>query len=1650
MKSKTATKWGNELTAERSPITAERLDRLRNKLLDLSTTNRMLSFRHPRASCLRVIDELPEVLFQGLMQGEQLIFEAVEDPSRRDLEAWHASRDQVPRAGETPELRRPDSATWARHLGLHTDYDLPVETDSFLRSPRHDDKKIQTLFYPDELDARIRKIRASARTAIEESGANMLYMAFGFLEWRDQATSKAHQAPLLLLPVELEREPTKGGRYRAKVRWTNEELQSNLSLRRKLEEFNIKLPELQENQKLELYLTEIARAVRHKPDWLVRRYITLGLFEFGKIILYLDLDPERWPSHAPIDAHPLVRMVLEGGENEDDTGGASSWGSNIDRSLQSVEFRDLKLELVDRADSSQCEALQTALAGRNLVIEGPPGTGKSQTITNLVAAALADGKTVLFVAEKLAALEVVRRRMRELGLGDFCLELHSHKTRKTEALEDVADRMKAATRSRPTKDLEDALARLTERRKKLSDYIGIISRPAGAFRGLSVGEALMRAGSARRKLGTVVKVLELAGLKIEDADRLAWADVSDAKARLRQFTDAFKDLELVGSAYQHPWAGVSAARALPHDSDYIASLARVWADAAERLESTLKQVNLPELRAAELAAAKNMFEILNQLRASAQQAEQLIIRIEAALGLSFPRTAKGAKAALETLQLAAAAPLKSVSIRNSFLLTADAAKWLRQHKDRVENIQQRRDGLRNVFREEAFSKIADHLEEWSAALSQSGFFVRFNKRWRAASTAWEGCVRPAYLKVKPREKASNLTALRQFVLDHSNLQSDHSIGECLGENGYDPAFDLEGAISVAHWADQVRSVLPSSLAGPLMRCSEPSLEDLIRIANEMGFTAFESLSRAKLDSGQSTFWEALVTASLPKPMAERAANISGNEVWNGLLSEVALCARDAELTLSKEQQFVSATKLDKNIWFGAKEPSFAGIASRARFAATNVALLAKWLDFDRFRGASEDGTERDLVRAAATGEVSTEQLEVCLDFLVFDSLARKAFADSPLLLSVSGKSLDALRDEYRSLDAQVMELRRAAIANKLLQRRPPEGRQSGLKSQITEMALLRSEIAKQRAHVPIRQLVARAGRSLQALKPCFMMGPLSVAQYIAPGTLKFDLVIMDEASQMRPEDAIGTLARGGQAVIVGDPKQLPPTSFFDRIAERAGEGDEDEEITLAEDSKSILELSSSIFDQRMLRWHYRSRHEALIAFSNRQFYKDELIIFPSPVGQVGRFGIGWNFIANGVATKGVNPNEARIVAEAAARFLVEHKNRSLGVVAMNIKQAQRISDELAALADRDPILAKALAEAENEAGSEPFFVKNLENVQGDERDVIMISITYGPATGGGRTPQNFGPINQETGWRRLNVLFTRAKERMEIFSSMRSSDVSPKEGGDRGPRSLKLFLEYAETGSLGVEPRLTDRDPDSDFENAVLEGLTELNFECVPQVGVANFYLDIGVKDPSSPGDFIAAVECDGAAYHSEKSARDRDRLRQEILENLGWNIIRIWSTDWFRDPNAELNRVCRELKRLISAKEELRARKTDKLAIVERLGPMQMGTTERPLRQAGLFSDKLPIQPTPQKKLTTNISVEQARAKLIDLRERSIKVRFPDSDPANGFLRKSMLDELLRKRPTDMDEFRNMIRLDLREKTDATQVKEFNEKVFDVLAEIE
>jgi very-short-patch-repair endonuclease len=520
-----------------------------------------------------------------------------------------------------------------------------------------------------------------------------------------------------------------------------------------------------------------------------------------------------------------------------------------------------------------------------------------------------------------------------------------------------------------------------------------------------------------------------------------------------------------------------------------------------------------------------------------------------------------------------------------------------------------------------------------------------------------------------------------------------------------------------------------------------------------------------------------------------------------------------------------------------------------------------------------------------------------------------------------------------------------------------------------------------------------------------MMGPLSVAQYLAPGQLKFDLVVMDEASQLKPEDAIGAIARGGQIVIVGDPKQLPPTTFFQRVSLDDEDDNGGDDRAAVEEGESILDVASTLFQPvRRLRWHYRSRHHSLIAFSNNEFYQRNLIIFPSAYHDDPSLGVKHHFIPDGVFDSSRNPREAAVVVEAVLDHMRRHPDESLGVVTLNFEQRELVEELLDRQLRDDPA---AIAYQERmKGGQETLFVKNLENVQGDERDVIFISTTYGPDTRGNQF-QRFGPINGPSGHRRLNVLFTRAKKRTVVFSSLDPERIQTTANSPWGVRALKQYLIYARTGILQQADDGLDQ-PANDFERSIGDVLKEKGYDVVPQIGVAGFFIDLGVRHPAKAGAFLLGIECDGASYHSGRSARDRDRLRQEILENLGWKIHRIWSTDWFKSRDSEIRRLMQRIQELLDADPAYRKEQ-------ERIG-----------------------------------RIESLRHRLVTLRDNEIKPLFPQSPAEKGLLQNSLLEEFIQKRPKTKDDWFRKIPQDLRTSVDSKQVGQYLDRVLEIIRECE
>lgn len=595
------------------------------------------------------------------------------------------------------------------------------------------------------------------------------------------------------------------------------------------------------------------------------------------------------------------------------------------------------------------------------------------------------------------------------------------------------------------------------------------------------------------------------------------------------------------------------------------------------------------------------------------------------------------------------------------------------------------------------------------------------------------------------------------------------------------------------------------------------------------------------------------------------------------------------------------------------------IVSRLYAPAGKPGTILPWSKYLTLRTQAREEGLADFVAALESGRMPSSALASAFELAAYQSIGRSVYQFFPELTRFNGSAHEKVRTDYRALDAEIVSLTGKDFGSQIERRtRVPEGQRGTTVGDFTEMHLLRREINKQRRHIPIRQLVKRAGNALQELKPCFMMGPLSVAQYLEQGALKFDLVVMDEASQLRPEEALGAIARGSQLVVVGDPKQLPPTNFFDRMVDSGDDEDEDEAPAAISGMESILDICQQLFTPvRSLRWHYRSQHESLIAFSNHHFYKN-LIVFPSPYAKNPGLGVKYRHVRSGVYKDRQNLPEAQRLVDAVLEHMLKRPDESLGVVTLNQTQRELIEELLDKKLKTFEEGAEFLGRWEAEGW--PFFVKNLENVQGDERDVIFISTTFGKAAGTDKVRQNFGPISRPDGWRRLNVLFTRSKRRVELFTSMGPEDIIVDEKTPLGTKALRDYLDFAKRGVL-VTTDEGVRDPDSDFEVSVANVISSMGYGVKPQLGVAGFFIDMAVRNPDRPGEFLAGIECDGATYHSGFSVRDRDRIRQEILESLGWRgrIHRIWSTDWFYNPRREIERLRSflEERRRISAMED-------------------------------------------------------------------------------------------------------------------------------------
>ncbi len=1328
------------------------LEQVRADLLDLGLRNRFLNYRPSATRGVEIVCEEPARVFDVLV--------------RQDRKMAFAGK--------------PGLAT--QTVGLPGDENSSVVSESA--------ESADDVLHTDEPEAklsnRLLKTFRDHRSSIEEQGVNILFLTLGMLEWFDvEYSSEVIRSPLILIPVTIER--SQGDHF--KIQYDDSEVTDNLSLKEKLRrELGITLPVLEDEETLDVnaYFDGVKQAIARQTRWQVDvTRIVLGFFNYTKFLIYKDLDGSAWPAAGKPWMHQELGKLLdlECGFVDEEPGVGDD--ENVDNVLRNQSTNEVCL-----ADPSQMLAILQAKTGNTMVIQGPPGTGKSQTITNLIAEMVAEGKTVLFVSEKRAALDVVQRNLERVGLKDICVELHSRKANKREFYEELKRTVDLGRPNHPI--LQARLRELDETRDKLNAY-------CEATHALLPGRAISPIQVIGRLLG-----LPPAGVDEPNVDfslMQPWSQ-SDFDSRRNLVVRLQDHVHETGVPRRNPFWGSQLRLVMPEDLSGIVRLAN---QAISQLTVTLDSAHALAGRM-QLPVAKNATELECICRAARRAASSPDLT-----GLAV--SSDGWLQENADIAAVITSGKDYARIRSEFSSLLTPAAW---DEDVAE--------LRR--------SIAEYGPKWWRWLSKRYWVARRQLRRLCATKL-------------PKSQQERLALLDAITLSQSRRAEidcrDAALRSMFGPKWKGRDSDWESLERAFLWVTEVhRDILKRYLPVGILHFVETSsdLDGLEKQADAVEQAGKEYTARVK-------------------SLLDRLE--AGPQLRNIL---------SLDYTCQSEK-------------FGAWLSNPAPLADVAVFNRLNEEARAVGLE--------------ELFALAASWDSTGQRLVSLFDRVWYRGVMKEAFDARPALLRFERIDHEKTIEDFRRLDEALLLRNRAKVLlchwETAYQTRPPAPGSLGL---------LQMELAKKR-HRPIRETMSHAGDAVQAIKPVFMMSPLSVAACLPPDGPAFDVVIFDEASQVKPADACGAIARGSQLIVVGDSKQLPPTAFFDRLIQS-----EDTE-GMTSDVESILGLVDSRIlpnsqRRRYLRWHYRSRHDSLISVSNHLFYRHKpLVIFPNPVRKDAEIGLFYHYLPHGFYDRGIsrkNVVEAQEVVRAAVRHVRQHPDLSLGIAAFSGQQQEAIQDEF----DRIEQGVPELHAFDRAHETEPLFIKNLENVQGDERDVILISVGYG-FDRDGYVAMNFGPINNDGGERRLNVLITRAKYRCDVFTNLHSSDIRIDPATKLGVRALRTFLHFAESGEMD-EPTPSDKEPQSEFEIAVIEALERRGHKIVPQVGSAGFFVDIGVCDRDNPNRFVLGIECDGAKYHSSRSARERDRLREQVLIERGWRIHRVWSTDWYRNQDRELRRA--------------------------------------------------------------------------------------------------------------------------------------------------
>ncbi len=1354
------------LEEEQAPETpAGRLERWQRKLLDLSARNPLLNHKASKVS-LRLLCPEPGLLEDKLAAGARIALRSVPQPTG---------------LGQDEDLHRQRTGE--------------VITEEYARDALGKNQVLVDL-PEDELHRRAVEIYRKAQIALQEGGANTLYLAIGFLLWKhNEKDERRFRAPLILLPVTLERTSVRSG---IRMLAHDDEPRCNTTLLEMLrKDFRIDirgldgtLPEDHSGIDVHDIWNTVRKAVKDAPGFEVIEDVVLGHFSFAKYLMWKDLVDRT----AALRQSPIVTHLLDTPREPYRSDIAFVNGADIDRQYSP---KDLLTPLP--ADASQMAAIATADRGKDFIIIGPPGTGKSQTISNLIAHLLGQGKTVLFVSEKTAALEVVSRRLDDIGLGRFCLELHSNKARKADVLAQFDKAWQRAQDINP-RDWEREAERLKHLRDQLNRVVDHLHRPRR--NGLTAHYAI--------------------GIKVRDAElaarvTFAWpsADYHD-EARLTQMREAVDKLRIQVAAIGD--VSVSPFQLLEYGD---------WS---------------PQWEA-------QVVERAGRLSAAAHALERSCASFLSAVGISV---ADRTMARLNAIAHLAAGLRDSWRRQVAYALEPDGSDRIKALEEAVQRLQayaELQAGLSCAYDPFAWRKLDGH---------------DISRRWREAQTAWWPKRFFARRRLLKDMQAQGAQGTPDPARDAPLLQRLRAEGEAIDR--------LDALLSLLKdWQGHTTDA------------------EVLRALQALGLRMRATVRRLADDTPRLT------------AIRDKVRTLLHDE--NDLLAPEAVIGQAAQDFLMADQEIKAACEAFEAVagasireHFARTERAFAAIQETADTIAARHAELRDWCGWRRRRREALDLELGPLVEAIEQGRVPVEEIDATFEAAYCAWWSGAVIGEDEVLRTFSTPEHVATIEHFRAIDRQFQQLTAAYIAAQLSGKLP----NSTDRQRQSSWGVLRHELQKKTRHKPVRQLIRDIPDVLTTLTPCLMMSPLSVAQYLPPDQALFDVVIFDEASQITVWDAVGSLARGRQVIVAGDPKQMPPTNFFARSAD-----DLDGEVDVEGDLESILdEMLGASIPQRILNLHYRSRRESLIAFSNSRYYDNSLITFPAPLhpDRGIRLIRPDGFYARGGARH--NQGEARaIVAEIVRRLThpdLAVRQASLGVVTFNTEQQSLIENLLDEARSRQPDIEWAFS---RDTTLEPVFVKNLETVQGDERDVILFSVTYGPDQSKHVT-MNFGPLNRDGGERRLNVALTRARSEMLVFSTLSPDRIDLSRTQARAVADLKHFLEYAERGpaALGAAVYGPGGDCESPFETAVARALRQKGWQVHPQVGVSAYRIDLGIVHPDYPGVYLAGVECDGAMYHSSAFARERDKIRQAVLEGLGWTLFRLWSTDWWTHPARALD----------------------------------------------------------------------------------------------------------------------------------------------------